>query len=40
MSSTTSIPTLTLAAAKAAAQACEAKANEIGVPSEFIPLPT
>lgn len=32
MSSTTSIPTLTLAAAKVAAQACEAKANEIGVP--------
>ncbi|ROW06739.1 hypothetical protein VMCG_04000 [Cytospora schulzeri] len=32
MSSTTSIPTLTLAAAKAATQACEAKANEIGVP--------
>lgn len=35
MSSTASIPTLTLAAAKAATQACEAKAKEIGVPSEL-----
>ncbi|KUI59363.1 hypothetical protein VP1G_06617 [Cytospora mali] len=32
MPSITSIPTLTISAAKAATSACEAKANEIGVP--------
>lgn len=36
MPATTSIPTLTLSAAQLATRASEAKANEIGVPSEYI----